>query len=81
MLQLAMSQMLYGAVLSHDRVPASQTGRALCTCADRMWGNMACLAGIHHWSDWKVQDPQRPSEQVRTCARCPRTKNNTAMVP
>ena len=33
-------------------------------------GNMACLAGIHHWSDWEVRDPQRPSEQVRTCARC-----------
>ena len=35
-----------------------------------MWGNMACLVGIHHWSDWEVQDPQRPSEQVRTCAHC-----------
>jgi hypothetical protein len=46
-----------------------------------MCGNMACLAGIHHWSDWEVQDPQRPSEQVRTCVHCPRTKNNAAVVP
>jgi hypothetical protein len=35
-----------------------------------MRGNMACLVGIHQWSYWEVQDPQRPSEQVRTCARC-----------
>jgi len=48
---------------------------------DRLSGNMACLVGIHHWSDWEVQDPQRPSQQVRTCARCPRTKNNAAVVP
>ena len=35
-----------------------------------MRGNMACLVGIHHWSGWEVQDPQRPSGQIRTCARC-----------
>ena len=35
-----------------------------------MWGNMACLVGMHHWSGWEVQDPQRPSEQVRTCPHC-----------
>ena len=42
---------------------------------------MACLVGVHEWSDLNVQDLQRASEQVRTCARCPRTKNNAAVVP
>ena len=37
---------------------------------DHMLGKVDCLVGIHHWSDWEVQDPQRPSEQVRSCARC-----------
>ena len=111
MLQLAVSQMLYGATLPHDRVrlaPSSPAWTAVldgtrtppavtpnpqapprrhtierpaAIWGDRMRGNMACLVGIHHWSDWEVQDPQRPSEQVRTCARCPRTKNNAAVVP
>ena len=44
----------------------------------RLWGNMACLVGAHDWSDWQVPDPDRPSEQVRICARCSRTKNNIA---
>ena len=41
---------------------------------------MARLVGVHDWSDLKVQD-STSGEQVRTCARCPRTKNNTAVVP
>jgi hypothetical protein len=35
-----------------------------------MRSNMACVAGKHHWSAWEVQDPQRPSDRIRTCARC-----------
>ena len=37
--------------------------------------------GAHDWSDWQVQDPDRPSEQVRICARCSRMKTNAAQAP
>src|SRR6516162_10015874 len=43
---------------------------------DRMWNNMACLAGAHAWSDWEVRDPEQPWEQVRTCARCLRAQKS-----
>ena len=48
------------------------------TWGKRVWGNVACLVGAHDWSGWQVLDPDRPSEQVRICARCSRMKNNTA---
>jgi tRNA U38,U39,U40 pseudouridine synthase TruA len=37
---------------------------------DHMRSNVVCLVGAHDWSGWEVLDPQRPAEQVRTCARC-----------
>jgi hypothetical protein len=47
----------------------------------RLWGDMACFVGVHHWSDWQVPDPENPSEQVRTCSRCSRTETNAPPVP
>jgi hypothetical protein len=41
-----------------------------------MWGKVACLLGLHDWSEWRPLDPEQPSEQVRTCSRCSRTKSN-----
>ena len=46
-----------------------------------MWGWMACLAGIHHWSEWKIADQEQPWKQVRTCTRCRRKSNNFDSVP
>jgi len=46
-----------------------------------MWGKMACLVGVHDWSEWEVRDPDQPDDQVRTCARCGRMKSNAAPVP
>lgn len=46
-----------------------------------MWGKMACLVGAHDWSEWEVRDPDRPSEQVRACARCGLMKTNAAPAP
>jgi hypothetical protein len=47
----------------------------------RLWGAAACLAGAHAWSEWEVRDPDDPSEQVRTCARCGRMKSDAAPAP
>jgi hypothetical protein len=46
-----------------------------------MWGWIACLAGIHHWSEWKVADLEQPWKQVRTCTRCRHKSNNFDSVP
>jgi hypothetical protein len=46
-----------------------------------MWGKVACLLGLHEWSDWEVKDPDNPGDQVRTCARCGREKSNAAAAP
>jgi hypothetical protein len=46
-----------------------------------MWGKVACVFGVHHWSEWKPIDPESPSKQIRRCARCPREKFNDAPVP
>jgi hypothetical protein len=46
-----------------------------------MWGKVACLFGVHKWSEWKPVDPENPSRQIRSCARCPREKFNDAPAP
>ena len=45
-----------------------------------LWRIAACVVGAHDWSDWEIRDPDRPSEPVRTCARCGRMKSNAAPV-
>ena len=62
-----------------DRSPAGTDVAA--SWSQRLWGKAACLIGVHDWSDWEVPDPDRPSEQVKICARCSRTKTNAAPVP
>ena len=48
----------------------------------RLWGGVACFVGAHEWSDWEVQDPDHPGDQVRTCARCGiRKSSNAAPAP
>jgi len=42
----------------------------------RLLGFLACAAGVHHWSDWQVEDPDRPQDQVRTCTRCGLRRDN-----
>jgi hypothetical protein len=46
-----------------------------------MWGKVACLLGMHDWSEWRPVDPENPRRQIRSCARCPREKFNDASVP
>lgn len=62
-----------------DRSPAV-TGMAA-PWAKRLGGLAVCFVGVHDWSDWKVEDPDRPWKQVRTCARCSKTKSNAAPAP
>jgi hypothetical protein len=45
-----------------------------------MWGKVACRFGVHDWSEWKPVDPDDPSKQMRTCARCSRVKFNNGPV-
>jgi len=45
-----------------------------------MWGKVACLLGVHHWSEWKPVDPEDPSKQIRNCTRCGREKFNNGPV-
>jgi hypothetical protein len=49
--------------------------RSGCYRAD-MWAKLACRFGVHDWSGWKPLDPDDPSKQIRTCARCSRVKFN-----
>jgi hypothetical protein len=41
-----------------------------------MLGKVACLFGVHHWSEWTPVDPEDPSKQIRDCTRCSRVKFN-----
>jgi hypothetical protein len=43
---------------------------------DHMLGKVACLFGVHHWSEWTPVDPEDPSKQIRDCTRCSRVKFN-----
>jgi len=46
-----------------------------------MRSKVVCLVVGHDWSDWEVPDPDRPSEQIKICARCSRTKTNAPPAP
>ncbi len=46
-----------------------------------MLSKMACLVGVHDWSEWKTLDQTNPSRQIRTCARCHREKFNDSAAP
>ena len=46
-----------------------------------MWSKIACLAGKHDWSERKALDPDDPSIQIRTCARCHHEKFDNAAAP
>jgi hypothetical protein len=47
---------------------------------DHMLGIVACLFGVHHWSEWTPVDLEDPSKQVRACTRCSRVKFNNGPV-
>ena len=42
-----------------------------------MWSKVACLFGVHQWSEWTPADPGNPGKQVRGCTRCSRVKLNS----
>jgi hypothetical protein len=48
---------------------------------DHMWRKVACLIGVHDWSEWRPADSENPSRQLRTCARCQRVKFNDPAAP
>jgi hypothetical protein len=65
-----------GAHAANLRSACGIIGRTAMNVGWPMWRHPVCLVAGHDWSGWKVRDPQRPSEQGRTCARCLRAQRS-----